>query len=154
MSLDKLFQTIEKGGSGSGNFGHSGVPGHRGGSAAQGGAGGGMSSLSPEDYHKKLREWKSPIKVGKKLTSDEEYEQAKTVLADLQGLVGKENRPAGYREYENAKYPDTAGWATPYGKLFENSMTLETRIQAYERRTGKKKFKPDHMVHGRGGHLQ
>lgn len=39
MRLFNLFQIIEKGGSGSGNRGHVGIPGHLGGSAPQGGIG-------------------------------------------------------------------------------------------------------------------
>lgn len=44
MSLQELFENL-KGGSGSGNFGHAGVPGHQGGSAP--GGGGGSHPLSP-----------------------------------------------------------------------------------------------------------
>lgn len=36
-----LFITVEKGGAGSGNFGHAGIPGQRGGSGGHGGGGGG-----------------------------------------------------------------------------------------------------------------
>lgn len=103
--------------------------------------------MSSEDYYKELKAWKSPIKVGKKIESEEEYEQAKKVFSDLRTLIDKS--PVGYEAPDKDRGPFSL-----FFKVVDNSSTLESRIQAYERRTGKKKFKPDHMVHGRGGHLQ
>ncbi|RJR10106.1 hypothetical protein C4588_03990 [Candidatus Parcubacteria bacterium] len=51
MSLDKFFKLVVKGGAGSGNHGHAGIPGKRGGSAPKGGGGGSSQGLSPAMNH-------------------------------------------------------------------------------------------------------
>lgn len=69
---------VEKGGAGSGNFGHSGRPGVQGGSGGGGAIGGGVSALKPEVLHRldvlanvlvdKLN--KSPVERGYVLNSE------------------------------------------------------------------------------------